>query len=265
MPQFRLGNKISPTEKVFVLTGPEAAHALRVLRYKVGDKILCLDPAGTKIEGRIEQVAKDSIQGSILNRWSFKTSGVKINLYSALLKTKSWEEILEKGTEIGVQAFSPVLTAYTAVSLKKEDYPRKLARWEKVIASAAKQSERTSIPAISSPKTLQEILKESPRANASLFAWEKTRETKNGSSSISQIFKTMNPNEIFPVNLWIGPEGGFSENEAQILIQNNVLPINLGENILRADTAALVACALIQYEYQNALLKSSLSQGNDIS
>ncbi len=265
MPQFRLGNKISPEDKTFTLVGPDAAHALRVLRYKIGDKILCLDPAGTKIEGRIEQVARDSILGSILKRWPFKTPGLKMNLYSALLKNQAWEEVLEKGTEIGVNQFIPVLTAYSAVALKKEDYPRKLSRWEKIIAGAVKQSERTIAPSISAPKTLQEILKEIPNAHASLFAWEEARENRKNAFLISEIFKAINPNETFLVNIWIGPEGGFSDEEAQLLLKKDVRPISLGENILRAETAALVSCALIQYEYQNALSKNAFSQRHDIS
>ncbi len=253
MPQFRLEKKILSEDESFTLSGPDAAHALRVLRYKIGDKILCLDPTGTKIEGRIEQIGNDLIQGSILNLWPFKNPNLKINLHAALLKTQAWEEVLEKGTEIGVHAFIPVLTAYGAVALEKEDYPRKLARWEKIIFSAVKQSERTSIPSIFPPQTLQEILKKSPRGNASLFAWEKIAGNRENAFPISEIFRAMNQKDVFSVDIWIGPEGGFSDEESTLLIKQNIHPITLGENILKAPTAALVSCALIQHEARNAL------------
>ncbi len=256
MPQFRLDQKIPPQENCFTLLGPEAGHALRVLRYKAGDKILCLDPAGTKIEGLIEEIGEDLIKGSILKRWPFKEPSIKINLYASILKTQAWEEVLEKGTEIGVAAFMPVLTDYSAITLKKEDYPRKMERWEKVILSAVKQSERNSIPALNDPRGLDEILSQDLKGEVSLFAWEKLRHKQDRKFDLESVFTNLNFQPL-TINLWIGPEGGFSEKEVDLFLRKNVKPFSLGEHILRAETAAVVACAQVEYQAKRALLLKS--------
>jgi 16S rRNA (uracil1498-N3)-methyltransferase len=256
MPQFRLDQEILPQENRFTLLGPEAGHALRVLRYKTGDKILCLDPAGTKIEGLIEEIGEDLIKGSIVNRWPFKDSSIKINLYASILKTQAWEEILEKGTEIGVAAFMPVLSDYSAITLKKEDYPRKMERWKKVILSAVKQSERDSIPELNYPRALDEILGQDLKGDVFLFAWEKLRGNPDRDFDLELLFKNLNL-QSFAINLWIGPEGGFSEKEVELFLKRNVKPFSLGDHILRAETAAVVACAQVEYQAKRALLLKS--------
>lgn len=256
MPQFRLDKEIPPQENRFTLLGPEAGHALRVLRYKIGDKILCLDPAGTRIEGIIEKIGEDLIAGSILNRRPFKESSLKINLYASILKTQAWEEVLEKGTEIGVAAFMPVLSDYSAITLKKEDYPRKMERWKKVILSAVKQSERDSIPKLNFPRPLNEILGHDLAGDVSLFAWEKLRGNQDQDFDLEPVFKNLNLQSL-AVNLWIGPEGGFSEKEVELLLKRKVKPFSLGDHVLRAETAAVVACAQVEYQAKRALLLKS--------
>jgi 16S rRNA (uracil1498-N3)-methyltransferase len=251
MPQFRLEKELSAGEDSFLLVGAEAFHATKVLRHKVGDALLVFDPVGQRFSGVIEKISEaGEVVGRIVSRFPAAASCVAIHLYQALLKSQAWEDVLKKGTQIGVAHFIPVITSRTAVVFKEESAENKNSRWSKIILSAVKQSERFSTPTISSPLRFPEALEQGLQSGLNLFAWENLSNSGNNAHKISTFLHKAILEKERPIrlNLWIGPEGGFSDEEAKKLQDRGAIPFSLGDNILKAEAAAFAACLLIRYE-----------------
>lgn len=250
MPQFRLEKEVGPEENSFRLSGKEAFHAIQVLRLRPGDRISCFDPAGRRFDCVIDQINdQGEILGRILSRISKRPARVEISLYQALLKGPAWEEVLGMGTQIGIARFIPIVTSRSAVVIEEKDFEKKNARWNQIVLASVKQSERSSIPPVSSPTLFSKAIKEIPEPELKLFAWENLKEESPALRFMAKyLTPTENQERPAPVHLWIGPEGGFSDPEAASLKEHGAIPFSLGENILRAENAAFASALLIRYE-----------------
>ncbi|MFA5140001.1 MAG: RsmE family RNA methyltransferase [Elusimicrobiota bacterium] len=249
MPQFLL-SKEDIQDKKFVLRGPEAFHVARVLRSKPGDPIELFDGHGGRYKGVVRLVRPDgSVEGDIVEKLhvSAKSTPARLRLYLSLLKPSHWDWALEKGTEIGVSTFVPVVTPRTVVQLRTLS-GTKDARWKKVVTAAAKQCRRADIPEVTAPMHFRDAIRESCKGGLTLVAWEK----HSGNSTyagLREVLRTARQgNENLLVNIFVGPEGGFSEDEIELAECEGAALFSLGPNTLRAETAALVACAIVFYE-----------------
>lgn len=166
-------------------------------------------------------------------------SPLHITLFQAIPKGKRWEWILEKVCELGVYQIVPLKTARSVVQIPDNRVDTKLPRWQKILASAARQSERTHIPHLSPPLTIQEAL------NAKAEGLQLVAHTRQEALSPLRILESA-PGPHRSLGIWIGPEGGFTDQEFQTLLEAGAHPISLGPRILRADTAPLVAISLAQ-------------------
>lgn len=161
---------------------------------------------------------------------------IPIHLYMALIKQDKFELALEKTTEVGVSSITPVIFKRTVVNIKgKED--KKLLRWQKILESAAKQSKRDIIPTINSPEKLEDIdfkgiLIVPYECAEEIYIDDVLKDTKD----IKDI------KDIEEISILIGPEGGFEETEIEYLKTLGCNIVTLGTRILRAETAAIVAC-----------------------
>lgn len=245
MPQFFLPLD-SVQEEKFQLSGPEAFHIVKVLRAKPGEKLSLFDGKGGKFEGVIEAINPDgSVSGKILATLEKGTQRqVELRLYQGLLKGSHWDYVLEKGTELGVSVFIPVTTPRTVVLLRDERIAAKQERWERVVMAAAKQCQRGQLPAIEKPAEFRDAIRNC--TGVKLIAWEGLA----GAGAKREIAAALAAAEPGPmtVNVFVGPEGGFSDEEIELAQSVGAVPFGLGPRILRAETAALAASAVVMYE-----------------
>jgi 16S rRNA (uracil1498-N3)-methyltransferase len=227
----------------FHLEGPEAFHILKVLRCKEGDKLTFFDGDGGRFEGTIKSIAGGAVTGPLTRLESAPVRKTTLTLYQGLLKGSHWEFVLEKGTELGVFAFVPLATPRTVVLIRQEKADAKLDRWKKIILAAAKQSGNARLPDVRAPQPYHEAIKEAAAKGPVLLAWEGLK----GATSADALREALSK-EAAHVSLFIGPEGGFSDEEVEIAQTLGATVFGLGRNVLRGETAAIAATALVLRE-----------------
>lgn len=219
-----------------VLKG-DIIHQIRdVLRLQSGDHIAVLDNSGWEYDVTLERVAKEQATGVICGKKEIAEPSVKITLYQALIKSDKFEVVLQKGTEIGVSMFVPVICERCVA---RHQGAKKQERWKKVIIEAAEQCGRGKLP------TLQPTISFSDACRAasgtSILAGIGADPTK-----LSDVLRA---DKSMAINLFIGPEGGFTADEEEFARSCGIRKITLGPRTLRAETAGLAASAAIMYEY----------------
>jgi 16S rRNA (uracil1498-N3)-methyltransferase len=221
------------------LTDKPAHQISHVLRLKPKGHIILLDNSGWEYEVEIDQMSPGVIQGKVIGRRLGATEPkVKVTLYQALLKAEKFEFVLQKGVELGVSAFAPLVSERCVVRKPGEN---KFARWQKIIQEAAEQSGRALLPVLHPVVAFQEACESAQ--DASILLWEEER-----SLSLSRILKRP-PFRASPVlNVFIGPEGGFPPAEVAYAESRGIVPVSLGHRILRAETAGLAVVVALLYE-----------------
>ncbi len=224
------------------INGGDVKHIRDVLRIVPGEHIEIVTGNKAYVCNIIE-VSKNAIITEVINPVERShESPVKINLFQGLPKSSKMETILQKCTEIGVGSFYPLVTNRTVVKLKDDKKEaRKIERWEAIVHEAAKQSKRDRIPVVNPVIDFKELavyLKE----GITIVPYEAS--TDNG---IKDVLKSLKKAET--VNIVIGPEGGFEEEEIKELMKLGARIVSLGPRILRTETAGMVASSIVQYEY----------------
>ncbi|MBI3288570.1 MAG: 16S rRNA (uracil(1498)-N(3))-methyltransferase [Elusimicrobia bacterium] len=236
----------------FSLSGPEAFHIVKVLRYERGGSLTLFDGKGGRFEGLIEDIAPDgTVSGRISSRLAAVAAGApaRLNLYLGLLKASHWDYALEKGTELGVSSFVPVLTPRTVVLLHEVERAKsKQERWARLIMAAAKQCGRADLPPVADPVQFRDAIRALKDKGLLLLAWEGKRGSLAAEALAPALSAARARQEPLEISLFIGPEGGFSEEEVQLAEAEGAVVFGLGPRILRAETAAITAAALVQYE-----------------
>lgn len=225
------------------ITGPQCRQIHRVLRLRPGDGIVALDNTGWQYRVALKGVSERAVHGTIEDKSPVTTEPrTQINLYQSLIRPAKFEYVLQKGTELGMRAFIPVVSERCLVNIAAADKEAKLIRWRHITREAAEQSGRGLLPLLHPPMPLDAAFAQSK--GLSLLPWEGER-----ALGIGAALRT-HPEEGEPlmVNLFIGPEGGFTEAEVDSARRQGILPVSLGPRILRAETAGLVAAAAILYE-----------------
>ena len=154
-------------------------------------------------------------------------------------KGDKMEMILQKGTELGINSFSPVWSERSIPAATSGRETKKRQRWQRIVTEAARQSRRPILPCCDPPRPLEAVLDDC-NAELKLMLWEE------GSQPLSQILKTEPPRDVA---LLVGPEGGFSPQEAEMARSHGFLPVHLGARILRTETAGFAVSAVLQYLY----------------
>ena len=220
----------------------EAKHARKALRLKKDDEIIIFN-GEAEFHARITLITNEMILAEItsMNK-DIKTSETKINLYSALIKIKNFEVVLEKATELGVNSITPFESEYSIV--KSTDVNRKYERWEKIIISACKQSERIDIPVLNESEKFSDVIQKAIEENDIVIfcSLDNNFET----IIINKFLKTVKSESKF--GIIVGPEGGFSKSEEQFAEENKLELVQLfgDRNILRAETAAIAAVSIVK-------------------
>lgn len=213
-----------------------AKQIARVLRLKAGDEILLLDGDGFEYTTKLVSVSVKEIVGEIIHRQTNTTEPMlKITLYQALLKKENTEWAFQKCTEVGVAAFVPLATE------RSEKLQINAERVEKIVREAAEQSGRGIIPEIAEPQPIAEALRRACRADVPNFILH---------SEGDAIKNVARGKTLFAANLFVGPEGGWSDAELEEFRRREkdgypMQLVSLGARTLRAETAGVVAAGIL--------------------
>ena len=218
--------------------GPEQAHYLgRVLRMKTGSELTVFDGSGDEFPALVTAFRKDGATlepGDPVRR--DLESPLRIRLVQGVSRGERMDFVVQKATELGVSDIQPVLTDRSVVRLDAERAERRQAHWRKIAISACEQCGRNRLPTIAAALPLGDFL--APEGDASL----RISLSPEGPNRLG----TLDAPGEGPVELLVGPEGGLSEAEADYASSCGFRPISVGPRILRTETAALTAIALIQ-------------------
>lgn len=229
---------ISPDRRV-KLTGQDSLHISRVLRLKHGDVLVVSDGKGMEFHAEIEEVGKDEVTCHITSEAKVGRKTPIITIYQALPKAKKMDLIVEKLTEIGVDRIVPVVMERSIPDIKRGQGLSRAERWRKISLEASKQSQRLFLPEIDDIHEWDQALRKMREEDVLIAPWEAETDKK-----VSQI----KVDEAERIGVVVGPEGGFESKEIKDLKKLEADTITLGSNILRTETAAIVAAALVMYQ-----------------
>jgi 16S rRNA (uracil1498-N3)-methyltransferase len=226
------------------ITGPLVHRLRNVLRLGAGAHVVLLDNSGWEHELEVTYVSTQRIDGRVVHK-SLATAEprTKITLYQALLKLSKFEWVLQKCTELGIVGFVPMITERCIIGSLEDISKTKTERWWRILIEAAEQSRRGRLPTLRPAVMFHTACEDATRGGLTLFPWEEEKER----SLRSVLRETERP--PFSINLFIGPEGGFTEQELAQAQSYGALPVTLGPRILRAETAGLVAASAILHEF----------------
>jgi len=185
----------------------------------------------------VKKIKKNEIILSVKENTEIITQTPLISLFQALPKGKIMDRIIRQATETGISRIIPVITRYTiATSHSGKSINNKMQRWRRIIKEAIQQSEGMVLPCVFEPVNISDALKLC--RGIKLFFHQE----KKGNKALHECLSY----DIDEISIFIGPEGGFSNFEYRLLKDNGFIPINLGKNILRVDTASLFAIAAVK-------------------
>lgn len=206
----------------------------RVLRLRVGDRVVALDSSGIEYEVTLETLGRQALGRIMTRRENIAEPRFSVDLYIGILKGSKFETVVQKGTEVGVTRFVPLLTAR---SVPAEPSDRRMRRYQSIAREAAEQSRRGRIPVISEPVPVEEALKTAMQRGPAILLWE-----DEGDLHLMTIPLPVDASEIA---VFVGPEGGFTSEEVALAREIGVQTVTLGPRILRAETAGLIGPALL--------------------
>jgi 16S rRNA (uracil1498-N3)-methyltransferase len=223
------------------ITGEEFTHLKKVLRLGPGDSAAIFNGRGLELFGRIESIGQRSARITIEGRSEDrKESPFGLVLLQGLLKGDRPEFIVQKATELGLTEVCFYTTARTVPRVDGEGAEKKLLRWKKASIEAAKQCGRSTLPLVTLAPGLREAVQETT-AGLKIVLWE-----KEGSASLKDLLSGKAPGTAA---LLVGPEGGLSDEEVIFAEGAGFKKAGMGPRILRAETAALAAAAIVEYAF----------------
>lgn len=222
------------------ISGGDYLHLALVMKAKIGSEVLLCDGSGYDYRTRITYVNKKDMLLAVCDKFpTLSEPKLKVTLYQGSPKAGKFDLIIQKCVELGVYSIVPVRTAY---SIGKPDYKStKLERFNNISKSAAEQCGRGQVPEIFHEMSFKEavLTMTSEIDNTCYFANE--YEERVSLSNIAAV-------DTASISIFIGPEGGFSKEEVNYMINNGVLSVSLGRRILRTETAGFMALTIFLYK-----------------
>lgn len=224
------------------MQGSTAHHIVNVLRHKIGDEVLLCDGNCTDYVTKL--ISYETIKNLVTAR--FEVVGVKnclteppifIRLFQSVIKWESFDFAVQKSVEVGVGEIVPVITNRSIYKLS--DVKKKIDRLNRIAKSAAEQSERGVVPKIAEPIGINDYLNNKDSVIFFACCDEKT--------SLASRLDNLNLKEV---DILIGPEGGFTFAERELLLSKKIIPFSLGPRVLRSETASIVTIANLLMHYQ---------------
>lgn len=229
-----------------VITGSDVNHIKNVLRMKAGEEIAVSNGTdGKEYRCGIEAFTEDEV---ICTLRFVKEDGLelpaRVTLFQGLPKADKMEFIVQKMVELGVYRIVPVATRRAVVKLDEKKAKAKVARWQAIAEAAAKQSKRRIVPEVGAVCTVKEALAQAMTMDCRLIPYELSA----GMARTKELIAQAAPGQEIAV--FIGPEGGFEEDEVEQAKAAGFEPVTLGKRILRTETAGLTVMAWLMYQLE---------------
>lgn len=251
MRRFWIDGSVSDGQEEIILAGDVLHHVRDVCRMTSGARFEVLTPDRKAYFVELIEVNKKQGLMKILEERSVPAiPGPRVHLCVSIPRFNTFENVVEKSVELGVHSIQPFFSDYSFVRSASKISPSRHQRWAKIVRSATQQSGRGELMPVEEPLPLREVLKKINQNSGlkGLFAYE-------GDSflQLHEELKGWVPGpQITDVALFVGSEGGFSSQEVQLFQEHGMVPVTLGEQILRVETACVALVSIIKY-HLNAL------------
>jgi len=227
------------------IAGGDVNHIKNVLRMHPGEEIVILDGSGMEYRCEIETISDEVLARVLEAKKTEAELSVRLLLFQGLPKKDKMELIIQKAVELGVSEIIPVLTKRTVVKLEdKKKEQKKLERWQAIAEAAAKQSGRGIIPKVCEAVKFIEAVRQAEQLDEALIPYELAEGMDEARERIRGLKGKKN------IGIFIGPEGGFEEEEIALATSAGIHPITLGKRILRTETAGLCILSVIMFELE---------------
>jgi len=237
------GNRIT-------ISGEKARYLISVLRCSAGDELQVFDGEGSLYKSKITGIENKKVIIDLLEQISLNAeSPLNLTLVQGILKGEKMDVVIQKATELGVKEIIPAITERSQIR-----HTRKVDRWRKIAEEASKQSGRTMIPVVHEPMEFSiffESFVNFHKINGFIFWEEGGLSLKEAIKQSAVSIQHSENSQLSTLNsqlfVLVGPEGGFSREEVNLAVSKGLITVSLGKRILRAETAAISAVALIQF------------------
>ncbi|MDD2978850.1 MAG: 16S rRNA (uracil(1498)-N(3))-methyltransferase [Hespellia sp.] len=228
-----------------MIQGSDVNHMKNVLRMKEQEEVMVSDGNNKKYLCEIETFQEEEVMLCIKEEVHVDTElPSKIYLFQGLPKSDKMELIVQKAVELGVYEIIPVSTKRAVVKLDDKKAKKKVERWNTIAQSGAKQSGRGIIPKVTDVMSFREALEYACNLDIVLIPYE----LAEGMKKTREIVEKIRPGQS--VGFFIGPEGGFEEEEVALSLEVGAVPITLGRRILRTETAGLACLSVLMYHLE---------------
>ncbi len=225
------------------LTGPDVKHIRTVLRLKPGEEISLFDGKGSEYRARITASTPRAITLAVLERFpSISESPAEITIAQALLKARKMDRIVRQATELGIYALIPLMAERSVARPEPERWAEKEQRWESIAQESLKQCGRSQIPRLGPPTSFKELVGTPQFYDLKVIF-------HHGNPGLKSRPYQSDARDVRKLLALIGPEGGFTSEEVKLALEGGFVCVSLGPRILKADTAAVAACAILQYAF----------------
>jgi 16S rRNA (uracil1498-N3)-methyltransferase len=228
-----------PAPPEVTLSGDRRHYLLHVLRLAEGASLEVFDGSGRAFDARVASVDADAVR-LVLGQARHAPPAREVHILQGLPKGDKLEWVLQKGTELGATAFHPVAAARSVVKLEPKRAEERTLRWSKIVEEAARQCRRNDVPTVHTPRPLVEAARSLAPGTTLLVLDE-----EESAVPLGEAFRSCAPGS--PVALVVGPEGGLDREEVSALRALGGRPVTLGRRILRTETAALAALAVMAH------------------
>jgi 16S rRNA (uracil1498-N3)-methyltransferase len=226
-----------------VIEGEEHHHLSKVLRIKPGKRIWLIDEQGRSFLAEVREVGKEQTTLAVVERAEKEEMKIELNLAQGLIKSKKLDFLVQKATELGMKSFIPVIARRSVVRIQEKEQ-RKTVRWQKIAAEAAKQSRRSLVPKVYPPQPFSRFVENRNESRKLLLCQTKGRYLRDiFAEGPGRPQDAGTPSVL----ILVGPEGGWTEDEEGLALERGFEAVSLGKQVLRAETAALAALAVISH------------------
>ena len=244
MPHFFINSKQVVNNIVEISDKENYQHIAKSLRAKVGETLLLIDENQIQYETKISEITNSKVLANVDNSYQSKRFlDFELYLAQSPLRSDAQSLIIEKATELGVAGVYPIMT--DNCSLNKSVVEKKVPKWQRVMYESSKQCERAVVPTCYDATSLEKVLSENSFDKVIVFC------ERIADKTIRESFKEKPIKKGDKVLVVIGPEGGFSQKEFDSFKEKSLEMLTLGDLILRAETAVVVALGNVIYEYSN--------------
>lgn len=241
-----LVDKINPADKFITLSDAGQLHHLRdVLRVKPHEKVAIFDRLGNEYLALVIEIGLNNARLEIKEKRPANELDIEITVACAIPKKVKMDEIIDKLTQLGVACIIPLQTERVVVKLDKEKKLQRFQRWEKIALSALKQSQRSKMVSIKPVTDFKDAI-----ANARDFDLKLIPTLETERKTLKSIFN-QSPVQFKKIMVLIGPEGDFTLQEIAEAQEAGFLPVSLGKQVLRVDTAAIAVVSFIKLNAEN--------------